>query len=74
MPLSVPTKTWTPLEPGTVLWHVREGSPPLHDPARFEYDVLLGEPADLTGLPAATQLRILANHAEVTMQTLAQVA
>jgi hypothetical protein len=65
MPLALAPKKWTPLEAGAVLWHVPEGSPPLHDPTSFEYDVQLGEVAGLKGLPVVAQLRILANHVEI---------
>jgi hypothetical protein len=74
MPVALATRKWTPLEAGTVLWHVPEESGPAPDPIRFEYDVTLGEPEDLRGQPAVAQLRMLANHAETTMQALALLA
>jgi hypothetical protein len=74
MPLAVGKRKWTPLEPGAVLWDVPEGSAPGPDPMSFEYDITLAEPADLKGLPVVAQLRILANHAETSMQMLAPVA
>lgn len=74
MPLAMAPRKWTPLERGAVLWHTPEGSEPGPGPVRFDYDVTLGEPVDLKGRSAVAQLRILANHAEVTMRALALVA
>ena len=74
MPLAVATREWTPLEPGTVLWRVPEGSPPLPDPTQFMYDIALGEPEDLKGQPVVSQLRILSSTAEATLRRLAPLA
>jgi hypothetical protein len=35
IPLACAPRKWTPMEPGTVLWHVPEGSAPAPDPIRF---------------------------------------
>jgi hypothetical protein len=72
MPLALATRKWTPLEAGTVLWHVKEGAEPSPDPIRHVYDVALGEPENLRGQPVIAQLRILASHAEATMHALSQ--
>jgi hypothetical protein len=68
--LAVAPQQWEPLEAGTVLWDVPEGAKPAPDPLSFEYDLALGEPEDLKGKPAVTQLRILISHAETAIRQL----
>jgi hypothetical protein len=69
--LAVAPRQWEPLEAGTVLWDVPEGSKPAPDPLSFEYDLTLGEPEDLKGKPVVTQLRILISQAEAVIRQLA---